>query len=74
MALKRARKKEILAWNATDLEADSSKCGLEGSKTKVLNVQKDIVEKPKSYIDGKVEEKAKLIYNIINGKAHNLVV
>ncbi len=71
LALKRAKKKDIIVWNAADLEVDASKCGLDGSKTKVLNVQKEIVKKPKSYIEGNAEEKAELLYNIITGKAHN---
>lgn len=68
-ALKKARKKEILVWNSTDLEADAGKCGLEGSKTKVLYIQKEIRKKPKAYIDGNTAEKAELMYNLISGKA-----
>lgn len=73
-ALKRARKKEILVWNAVDLEADADKCGLEGSKTKVLYVQKELMKKPKAYIDGNTVEKVELMYNIITGKAHDFAV
>lgn len=67
LALKKARKKEILLWNATDLEIDENKCGLEGSKTKVMHVQKKVKE-PKLYIEGTSKEKADLIYNIMTGK------
>lgn len=73
LALKRARKKEIIVWDAADLEVDTSKCGLDGSKTTVLNVQKEIVKKTKSYIEGTAEEKAELIYNIMTGKTQNFI-
>ncbi len=74
MALKRARKKEILVWNAADLETDTGKCGLEGSKTKVLYIQKEIMKKPKAYVEGNAVEKAELMYNIISGKAQDFAV
>ncbi|MBP3971171.1 MULTISPECIES: electron transfer flavoprotein subunit beta/FixA family protein [Bacillus] len=71
LALKRARKKEILVWNADDLGVDTGRCGLEGSKTKVVQVQKDIMKKKKMNIDGTAKEKAEFIYNIMSGKTHN---
>ncbi|NUC17271.1 hypothetical protein HUC00_09530 [Bacillus mycoides] len=50
---------------------DTSRCGLEGSKTKVVQVQKDIMKKKKINIDGTAKEKAEFIYNIMSGKTHN---
>lgn len=32
----RSRQGEVIVWNATDLEADTERCGLKGSPTKVL--------------------------------------
>lgn len=68
LALKKAKKKEITIWNAADLEVEAGKCGLEGSKTKVLQIQKQITKKTKAFVGGKAEEKAAFIFNIINGK------
>lgn len=68
LALKKARKREIPVWNANDLELDTDKCGLEGSKTKVLNIEREFVKKPKSYIEGSIEEKVHLITDILRGK------
>ncbi len=69
MGLKKARRKEITVWNAEDIAADVNLCGINGSKTKVLNVQKEILKKPKTYVDGSLEEQAKLLYKIVMGKA-----
>lgn len=68
LALKKARKREITIWNAADLEVEEDKCGLEGSKTKVMQIEKEIIKKKKAFVDGKAEEKAELIYSIIKGK------
>lgn len=68
LALKKARKSEITVWNAADLEVEEEKCGLEGSKTRVMQIEKEICKKKKAYIDGKTEEKAAFIFNIIKGK------
>lgn len=72
MGLKKARKKEIQVWNAEELEIDLSRCGLNGSKTKVLSVQQDIVKKEKSFLEGSVEEKAQVLNQLLLGKANRL--
>ncbi len=37
LKLKQAKRKEIIQWNADDLEMDGSDCGQKGSKTKVVS-------------------------------------
>lgn len=64
MALKRVKNKPIIYWNSTDLGVEVCKCGLEGSKTKVLNVKNDIVKKLAERIEGTDEEKSQFIYSI----------
>jgi electron transfer flavoprotein beta subunit len=73
-ALKKARKREIFVWNGLDLLVDASKCGLEGSKTKVVNMQKEIMKKPKVYITGNTAEKAELVYSVLTGKVKDFAV
>lgn len=70
LALKKARKKEILVLNATDLDVDVDKCGFDSVKVKECHVQKE-AKKKKLYMEETAKEKADLIYNLITDKAHN---
>lgn len=72
MGLKKARKKEIQVWDAKMLEIDSARCGLDGSKTKVLSVAQDIVKKQKAFLEGTVEEKANILHQLVSGRANCL--
>lgn len=67
-ALKRARKKELTFWNAEDLEVELTKCGLSGSRTKVLEIKRDVCTKSKQYLEGTLEEKTLFIDDILTGK------
>lgn len=68
LALKKSRKKEIQVWNAEALEVDLNKCGLAGSKTQVVQIEKKMKKKQKTHIDGSAKEKAKFIYHMMTGK------
>lgn len=72
LGLKKARKKEIQVWDAKNLEIDLSRCGLNGSKTKVLSVQQDIAKKQKTFLEGSTEEKAKVLHQLLLGKTSSL--
>lgn len=45
IALKRARQKEIAVYSSKDFNVDLSRCGLKGSKTKVLEVEANFIKK-----------------------------
>lgn len=64
LALKKARKKEILVWNATEINADVKKCGLDSVKTQQSHTQK-VLKKQKLYMEETAKEKADLIYKLI---------
>lgn len=61
LALKKAKRKGITVWGADDIEADITKCGVKGSKTKVLDIKNDLVAKDSIYISGSSREKADFI-------------
>lgn len=61
LALKRAQKKEIIVWDSRQLDADISKCGVKGSRTKVVNIKSEIVKKVAEELNGTVAEKAEFI-------------
>lgn len=65
LKLKKSKNKKIEMLNLNDLEADVSRCGLNGSKTKVLNVKNELIKKEKTIVEGTSEEKAKLILQLI---------
>lgn len=68
LALKRSKNKEIPHWNGEDLGTDVSRCGLNGSKTKVLQIQNEIVKKDGQELEGTVDEKVEKIMGIIGIK------
>lgn len=68
LALKKAKKKEIIVWGASEIKVDVSKCGTNGSKTKVLNINSEIKKKGKAVIEGTITDKAKLILDIVCGQ------
>lgn len=63
--LKRAKTKKIIIWGAVDIEADNSKCGLNGSKTKVLDIKSQLSKKQNTKINGTIVDKAQFIHNFI---------
>lgn len=65
LALKRAKNKEITVWNSEDLNTDISKCGILGSKTKVINVESQIEKKEQYFVEGSLEKKVEFIINKI---------
>ena len=52
-------------WNGEDLGTDVSRCGLNGSKTKVLQIQNEIVKNDGQELEGTVDEKVEKIMGII---------
>lgn len=60
-ALKRAKSQGITIWNAQDIGADVRRCGLEGSKTKVVGIQNQLHKKHVPVLRGSVEEKVDAI-------------
>jgi len=70
LALKRARNKEIIYWGASDINAAPEKCGIAGSKTRVLEIKNDIDKKNSIVATGTVKEKAEQILNILGWAAH----
>ncbi|MEF2920562.1 MAG: hypothetical protein U0O22_08885 [Acutalibacteraceae bacterium] len=74
LALKRSKSKQVEVWNINDLELDRSQCGLSGSKTKVLEVKNELMQKEKnissnndSFLQGTTEDKVKFVMEIISG-------
>lgn len=51
-----ARKAEITVWTAADIEADTDKCGLNGSPTKVVRIFTPTARVGGQIIDGEPEE------------------
>lgn len=70
LLLKKAKRTGITVWSADDIQADKSKIGLTGSRTKVLNVQEDIIRKEKNVLEGSLEEKVKAVLDVVTGKRH----
>lgn len=52
LQMKRAKNKEIQIMDAQFIEADTSRCGLNGSKTQVLEIKKRMEKKEKTVLDG----------------------
>lgn len=72
LKLKRAKKTGITTWNSTDMDLDVEKCGSKGSKTKVLNVESELLKsKENQFIEGEVTEQAEEIYLILRKKMGN---
>jgi electron transfer flavoprotein beta subunit len=69
LRLKHARNHKVSVWNMDDLNIDKSKCGLEGSKTIVQDIDRinHIVKKEQTLLDGEVQETVNTIKNIISG-------
>ena len=69
MALKRAKSREITVWGSEDIGADASKCGTDGSKTKVLNVKSEWSKKKGVQVGGMPCEKASMLLDIVLRRA-----
>lgn len=66
IAMKRAKKKSIRYLNAEDVGADTSRCGLKGSRTKVRKTSKRFdKQKDKVILEGTVTEIAQKIRDIL---------
>lgn len=65
IAIKKAKQRGITIWNADDLNIDSDKCGIRGSKTHVINVKSDLVKKESCRLEGTAAEKSAAIVKIL---------
>lgn len=66
IALKRAKKKRIQVWGAEEIQAELSCCGILGSKTQVLHVEKTILPKEQTCVEGTSIEKADFIIGMMS--------
>lgn len=71
LALKKAKRQGVIFLNAEDIKADEEKCGTKGSKTCVTNIKKDLIQKATQTIQGTIEEKAKMVLEIVGGGLQN---
>ncbi|MDR1550954.1 MAG: hypothetical protein LBT06_20530 [Hungatella sp.] len=65
MALKKAQQKEIEIITSGDFNVDVSKCGLRGSKTKVLEVEANFIKKDSQRLYGEGKREAELIKKLV---------
>ena len=61
-----AEKKEIITWDATNMDIDTNKCGFNGSVTSVVKTTPLITNKETKIIEGTIEEKVNKLLNITN--------
>jgi electron transfer flavoprotein beta subunit len=66
--LKKAQRKEFIVWNARDINLDHKRCGISGSKTKVVSICPELVKKESCIINGDSTKKAMAIKEIIQGR------
>lgn len=64
-ALKKAKKTGFIVWKAADLNLEMEKCGIRGSKTRVLEIHNDMVKKESRQVQGNSAGKAKLIMKLL---------
>ena len=69
MALKKAKRREIVEWNMEDLGLQPEECGQAGSKTKVVGAERINFGRENRKIEGTIEEKATFISELITGKS-----
>lgn len=65
LALKRAGRQEIKVWNAKDILVDETRCGIEGSKTKVLEVKSALIKKEGASINGSIGDISSFLRDLI---------
>lgn len=65
IAIKRAKLKEIKVWGPEAIGADKAKCGLGGSKTKVVNIRSELQKKCGARVEGTTFDKVSVILDVI---------
>ena len=68
VGLKRAQRKTINMYTTSELGIDESRCGISGSKTKVLSITPDFEKKHAENICGNSNLKAKMLKDLVLGK------
>lgn len=56
LRLKRSKKENIQVYNRKNLQLDNKQCGLQGSLTKVVEINKEVIQKEKKIIEGTTKE------------------
>jgi len=69
LTLKKAQRKNIKICTSKDLDIDVCRCGINGSKTRVLRTESNFIKKDGERINGNSYEKAKLIKELVIGKS-----
>lgn len=65
LKLKQARRKEIDILGLDDINADENKCGISGSRTKVINIVSNITAKAEKQVFVEVDDEIETILNLI---------
>lgn len=65
LAIKKAKRKSITVWSASDLALDLNKCGAGGSKTKVISATPQMIKKANQILEGTLSEKVTLVHDLI---------
>lgn len=68
LAMKRAKAKPLLAKDACQIDADPEKCGMKGSRTRVVNMSRCFAERNQEEIKGSTEEKVGFILKQLNAE------
>ena len=66
LALKKAKRKGVTVWKAADMNLDPEQCGDKGSKTKVSNIQYELIKKQSEMIQGETFDKASAILSLLS--------
>lgn len=68
LGMKAARKKNVVKLSSDDIGTDISLCGLNGSKTQVLNIKDKMAKKESKTIPNDPKEQAKFIISMMTGE------
>ncbi|WP_176124491.1 electron transfer flavoprotein subunit beta/FixA family protein [Clostridium felsineum] len=69
LALKRAQRKQINVWNAESVNLDKEKCGICGSKTKVLGVVSDLNKKRGIIMEGDSAYRVRMLDDLLQKRS-----
>lgn len=68
LAMKRAKAKPLFVKGASQIDADPKKCGMQGSRTRVVNTSRCFAERNQEEIKGSTEEKVSFILKQLNAE------
>ena len=64
-AIKKGKKKEILLFDSKNMEIDPKRCGIKGSKTKVIEIKNKYNKQEKRKLEGNIQEMVEIIINLL---------